>query len=444
MSPAQRTNSTRQQFSAAARALVNGAGEKSSMLGSHRHAFVGRVAIIAALLGSLFASLTSPAAEAERDTRPILAVGNSYDGTVNFIDARRLRRIGPPLNVIPDGATPQDPKQAAAYNFIISVRGEHNFAQEVDFSPNGKILYVSRGYLGDIAAFSVARRTMLWRLQLPSLRADHLTVSPDGSTIFATSLPGNQVYAISAATHQIIGSYEAGTYPHVLEFSPNGRYLYSGTLGNQLAPYGQDNGVHELAVADPRTLQVVRTYSFQAGVRPFAFSENGRSLVLQLSYFNGFEVLNLQSGEVVRTVNLPLLGPGLALVPADYPNAAAHHGIDVSGPTVCDAGTISNYVALVVLRTGKVRKIIHVGQAPGEALTSLDGRYCFVTDRGPTGLDPAPVPKSQGDSVSVIDYRTGRVRTIAVGRHPQSEATAKIPAAVLRRGGFLHGRRGSG
>jgi len=413
------------------------------MLGSQRHIRVCRVAIIATIVGSLLA-ITSPAADAKRDTRPVLAVGNSYDGTVNFIDARRLRRMGPPLNVIPDGPTPQDPKQAALYNLIISSRGEHNFAQEVDFSPNGKILYVSRGYMGDIAAFSVARRTMLWRLQLPSLRADHLTVSPDGSTIFATSLPGTKVYAISAATHQIVGSYEAGTYPHVLEFSPNGRYLYSGSLGNQLAPYGQDNGVHELAVADPRTLQVVRTYTFAVGVRPFAFSENGRSLVLQLSYFNGFEVLNLQSGRVVRTVNLPLLGPGLALAPADYPNAAAHHGIDVSGPTVCDAGTISNYVALAALRTGKVRKIIHVGQAPGEALTSLDGRDCYVANRGPTGLDPAPVPKSQGDSVSVIDYRTGRVRTIAVGRHPQSEATAKIPAAVLHRGGFLHGRRGSG
>ena len=210
---------------------------RSVAVGDIRHILVRRVAIIAAIVGSLLA-IASPAADAKGDTRRVLAVGNSYDGTVNFIDARRLRRMGPPLNVIPDGPTPQDPRQAALYNLIISSRGEHNFAQEVDFFPNGKILYVSRGYLGDIAAFSVAG-TMLWRLQLPSLRADHLTVSPDGSTIFATSLPGSKVYAISAATHQIVGSYEAGTYPHVLEFSPNGRYLYSGSLGNQLAPYGR-------------------------------------------------------------------------------------------------------------------------------------------------------------------------------------------------------------
>src|SRR5512133_3459878 len=99
---------------------------RSVAVGDNRHILVRRVAIIAAIVGSLLGitSPASPAAEAKRDTRPVLAVGNSYDGTVNFIDARRLRRMEPPLNVIPDGATPQDPKQAALYNFIISSRGE--------------------------------------------------------------------------------------------------------------------------------------------------------------------------------------------------------------------------------------------------------------------------------------------------------------------------------
>ena len=121
----------------------------------------------------------------------------------------------------------------------------------------------------------------------------------------------------------------------------------------------------------------------------------------------------------------------------DYPNAAAHHGIAVSGGTVCDAGTISNYVALVTLRTGRVQKIISVGEAPGEALTSLDGRSCYVTDRGPTGIDPPAVRASSGDSVSVIDYGTGRARTVKVGRHPQAETTAMVPDATLRAGGFV-------
>jgi DNA-binding beta-propeller fold protein YncE len=370
-------------------------------------------------------------------SRPVLAVANSYDGTVNLIDARTLRHLGAPLNVIPDGATPQDPTQAGHYQAIIASRGEVNYTQEVAFSPDAKTLYISRGYLGDVAAFSVATHKLLWRLQVPGLRADHLAVSPNGHRLFVTSLPGTKVLAISTRTHAFVGSYSAGDFPHVLEFSPDGRYLYSGSLGNQLAPYGQDHGVHELKVVNPVTLKPVRTYKFDAGVRPFAFSSDGRRLVLQLSYFNGFRVLDLATGKTVRTVKLPLRGPGRNLKPKDYPNAAAHHGIAVSGNTVCDAGTISNYAALVTLSTGHVQKIIDVGQSPGEALTSLDGRSCYLTNRGPTGLNRPAVTDGSGDSVSVINYRTGTVRIIRVGIHPQAETTAMVSDATLRAGGFL-------
>jgi hypothetical protein len=45
---------------------------------------------------------------------------------------------------------------------------------------------------------------------------------------------------------------------------------------------------------------------------------------------------------------------------------------------------------------------------------------------------------TNGDDVSVISYRTGKlVRRITVGRHPQAETLAVIPDATLRAGGFL-------
>jgi DNA-binding beta-propeller fold protein YncE len=363
----------------------------------------------------------------------VLAVANSYDGTVDLIDASTFRRLGRPLNVIPDGATPRDPRQAAAYPLILARQGEINYTQEVAFSPDGKTLYVSRGYLGDVAAFSVATHKLLWRLEVPGLRADHLAVSPDGRRLFVSALPGTKVYAIATHTHRYNGSYEAGTFPHVLEFSPDGRFIYSGSLGDQLAPYGQDHGSHQITVANASTLKVVRTYRFAAGVRPFAFASANR-LVVQLSYFSGFEVLNLATGKT-RKVKLPLLGPGRRLAPRSYPNAAADHGIAVSANTVCAAGTISNYVATVSLR-GRIKRIVRVGQAPAEALTSSNREFCFVTSRGPTGMHVPHV--THGDDVSVISYRTGKlVRRIDVGRHPQAETLAVIPDATLRAGGFL-------
>jgi YVTN family beta-propeller protein len=109
--------------------------------------------------------------------------------------------------------------------------------------------------------------------------------------------------------------------------------------------------------------------------------------------------------------------------PKDYPNQAAHHGIALSndGTTICDAGTISNYAALISATTLSPLAIVPVGDQPAEAVSSPDGRYCFIADRGPNG-----------NSVSVISYAQRReVARIPVGQHPQEEEVATIPDYVL-------------
>jgi DNA-binding beta-propeller fold protein YncE len=370
--------------------------------------------------------LAAPPASA----RPVLFVGNLEAGTVSLVDAHSLRVLGE-LNVIPDGNTPRDPAQAAAYPALVKAKGV-DYVQGLALSPSGRTLYVSRGYLGDVAAFDVASHRELWRLQVTSQRADHVALSADGGRLFVSALTTNQVQAIDTLTHSFVGSFATGDWPHVLEFSPGGRYIYNGSLGNQLLPQGAPNKM-QLTVADARTLKVVRTLPFSAGVRPFVFSHDGRLLYVQFSYFNGFRVIDPVTGQILHTVNLPLRGPGAHMKPSDYPNQAAHHGIDISGDgkTICDAATISNYVALVARRSLKTEAIIPVGDQPAEAETSLDGRYCFVANRGPGS-----------NSVSVISYAKRReVKRIRVGKHPQEETEGFVAESVLRAGGFLRSSR---
>ena len=386
-----------------------------------------RIGRLAAALGALalWIAVGAPAASA----RPVLFVGNLEAGTVSLIDAHSLRVLGK-LNVIPDGSTPRDPSQAAVYPALVKAKGV-DYVQGLALSPSGRTLYVSRGYLGDVAAFDVASHRELWRLQVTSQRADHVALSSDGGRLFVSALTTNQVQAIDTQTHSFIGSFATGDWPHVLEFSPNGRYVYNGSLGNQLLPQGAPNKMR-ITVADARTLKVVRTLPFDAGVRPFVFSHDGRRLYVQFSYFNGFRVVDPVTGNVLRTKNLPVRGPGAHVKPSDYPNQAAHHGIDISGDgrTICDAATISNYVALVARRSLTTEAIIPVGDQPAEAETSLDGRYCFVANRGPGS-----------NSVSVISYAKRReIRRIRVGKHPQEETEGFVSDSVLRRGGFLRKR----
>jgi DNA-binding beta-propeller fold protein YncE len=368
------------------------------------------------------------AAAPSQHGRAVLFVANSVAGTVTLVDARTFRVLGA-LNIIPDGNTPRDPVQASVYPAIVARQGV-NYAEGIAVSPDGQTLYVSRGYLGDVAAFQIATGHLLWRLQVSGIRADHVALSPDGRRLFVSALTANQVQVIDTHSHAFVGSFLTGDWPHVLEFSPDGHFVYNGSLGNQLLPTGLD-GSKQITVADAQTLSVVRTYPFDAGVRPFVLTPDGRTMFLQLSYFNGFDELDLQTGRIVKTVNLPVSGPGAQMQPKDYPNQAAHHGIALSpdGAYVCDAGTISNYVALVSRPALTVAAIIPVGDQPAEALTSLDGRYCFVTNRG---------PGRHANSVSVISYAERReIARVAVGEHPMEEEEAIVPDSVLRTAGDL-------
>jgi DNA-binding beta-propeller fold protein YncE len=376
-----------------------------------------RCLVLAALLGFVAA----PAA-----ARPVLFVGNVEDGTVTLVDSVKLRVLGT-IDVIPDGTTPQDPVQAAAYPGLVAAKGI-DYVQGLAVSPNGRTLYVSRGYFGDVAAFDIASRRLLWRVQTASLRADHIALSADGRRLFVSALTANEVQAIDTRAHAIVGTVATGDWPHVLEFTPDGGSIVNGSLGNQLAPDGSPTK-RTLTFADPRTLKVQRSFAFEAGVRPFTFSPDGRLAYVQLSFLNGFVVVDTHTGKTVRTKALPVAGPAVGEAPADYPNEAAHHGITLSGDarTICDAGTVSNYVALVARGSLTTLKVLAVGDQPAEAETSLDGKLCFVTDRGPVS-----------NALSVISFAKRReIKRLKMGAHPQEEAVARVPDSALRRAGML-------
>ena len=377
-----------------------------------------------ALLLSLAAALASAGAA---HARAVVLVGNLRAGTVTVVDQGALKVLGT-IDVTPDGKTPQDPAQAAIYPALVGSKGV-NYVQGLALSPDGRTLYVSRGYLGDVAAFDVASRRLLWRLEVSGVRADHVALSPDGSRLFVSALTANEVQVIDTATHQFVGSFPTGDWAHVDEFTPDGRYIVNGSLGNQLLPSGAPTN-DWLTFADPHTLQVVHVLKFNAGVRPFVFSPDGSLVYVQFSFFNGFKVIDGNTGAVVHTVDLPVRGPAVGESPSQYPNQAAHHGIALSGDarTICDAATVSNYVALVDRGTLRTRAIITVGDQPADAEPSTDGQYCLVTNRG-TGPG--------GNTLSVISYRMRReVARLPMGDGPQELLAATIPDPVLRAAGF--------
>ena len=367
---------------------------------------------------------TDPADAALATTRDVLLVANKDVGAVELFDAKSFAKLGS-LNVIPDGKDPQDPFHAPIYAAIVLVEGL-NYAQHILVAPDGATLYVARGWLGDVTAFDLASKKQKWRLQTTSFRADHMALNADGSRLFVSALSADQVQVIDPVKGAFVGMFPTGTWPHGMELSHDGKRLYTGSIGNILLAEGMQ-GRYELTVTDPSSLKTTQAFTFDAGIRPFVIGHDDKLMYTQLSWFHGLAEVDLTSGATLRQLELPISSDAQQLPRADYPNDAAHHGLAMShdGETLCAAGTLSDYVALVSRSSMTLLKSIPVGDEPGWTVTSPDGQYCFVGSRGEK-------------TISAISYaELKEVARFPVGGLPQHLLVAKIPESVLRAGGYL-------
>ena len=108
-----------------------------------------------------------------------------------------------------------------------------------------------------------------------------------------------------------------------------------------------------------------------------------------------------------------------------YVNDSAHHGlsIDKAGTTLCAAGTMDDYVALVDRKTGDA----DVSSTPRRPGTTTRKPY-WTTE----GLeDTCWISLSEADSVAVIDFKTKKeLAYLPVGDHPQRVRHGYVPEAL--------------
>jgi YVTN family beta-propeller protein len=390
-------------------------------------ALVLSLSLAAGLPAASAAVPEGPAAPAAGPLRDVVLVGNSADGTVSFLDARTHRNLGT-LDVVPDleevlGG--MDLFRRAAYEVVRQQAGGDKFVDDAHLSPDGRTLYVSRGNLGDTAAYDVATGRQLWRTQLDGFKADHAALSADGRTFVVSAITAAKAQVLDTATGRITGEFPTGTYPHENIYSADGSLIYNMSIGVTSLPKALDflKGSKQVTVVDAATLKVVRTYAFDKGIRPAVVTPDGRTMYAQLSYLNGFVEYDLQAGRTVRTVEMPFSEAGAALKPDDYPQNSAHHGMAMNAARdkLCMAGTIDDYTA-VVSRPGLATDgFVHYpqGSLPYWSVTGTDGGTCWVT-------------LSNRDEVSVVDYATAKeVARVKVGDFPQRERTGRLAPEAL-------------
>jgi DNA-binding beta-propeller fold protein YncE len=378
-------------------------------------AIAAAISVIGVRPGAGEASATRPG---ERG-RDVFLVANAFDGTVDLFGQRSLRRVEQ-IDVAPDyrqcvgsATTPGDAASCVVDNQL-SADGILLLNDDLRVSPGGRVLYVSRPSLGDVAAFDLRTEQMLWRVAVAGLHPDHLALSPDGTRLLVSAKSADVVEVIDTRSATIVDRFPTGDSPHGNDYSEDGELVYNGSMGR-----GTSDAMPcrcWLTVVDAETMDVERVIEFDQGIRPFVVTPNGSTAYIQLTLLHGFVEYSLEHERVLRTVQLPLTDETTLLDPGADRRLSTSHGIALNddGTKICAAETVSDYVAIVRRQSLSVKGIVPVGDEPAWATSSDDGRYCFV-------------PNRESDDVSVISYRKAvEVARIEAGDHPRRIRTARV------------------
>jgi DNA-binding beta-propeller fold protein YncE len=353
------------------------------------------------------------AAGAQQASTEIAFVANAEGGTIALVDVAARAILGT-IDVNPERAKSEGP-------------GAPNFAQDTDVSPDGRTLYVSRGYLGDVAAFDVASASQVWRRSLHTGRADHMTLTPDGRRLFVSAMMDNRVYRLATASGEITGHLVTGVYPHDNKISKDGRRLFNSSIGPiaslprspNFPPLPDKPGdPFQLTIADPDTLAISDRIPLDNAFRPWQFSPDESTIYAQLSNEHAIIAYDLSGKKPLRRLELPVQS---GVTARDWDFEAPHHGLGMTddGATLCVAGRASDYAALVRAPELTLIGTVPVGDAPGWAEIADEGRICLVTN-------------SRSDDLSIISIPTrAELVRLPIGNGPKHITVARLPLAVI-------------
>ncbi len=353
----------------------------------------------------------------------------------------QVERLGR-LNIIPDinersVEILSNPVRLAYFlltNILIG-EGHNQYVDDMYSSNDGELLIVSRPSLADVVAIRLATGEVEWRFPVAGQRSDHMAISPDGRHVAVSASTGNVVHILNVQTGEEFGRFPSGDSPHENTYSADGKRIYHASIGTVYTPLDlplldTTKGARYFQVVDAQTLEILKRIDMgqkleEAGypdmssaVRPMAITSDERFAYLQVSFFHGIVEYDLVNDQVRRVINLPDLTNGL---PRElYLLDSAHHGIAINGSddTLCVAGTMSDYAAIVSRADPSDFTLLEEGEKSYWATTSDDGRYCYVSWSGT-------------DSISVISYASRReVGEIEVGDHPQRIRTGHLSVAA--------------
>ncbi len=363
--------------------------------------------------------------------------------------------------------------------------GHDQYVDDMFTTRDGRFLAVSRPSFADVVWIDIRKATLglpgaiVREQQMDGFRTDHMGLSPNGLRLLVSDSTSRQVIEYAMVDQTLAGgrvlkmgdrirTFPSGETPHESNYTKFGAQIFHASIGRVYTPGDGTEALDALfdPIGDPvkgdRWFQIVRTGDFKilkrweigheleeagfphmsSAVRPMAIAPGSRYVYFQVSFFHGYVKFDTQAPDLNGTTDYtlegepePTTGRVLGIVnlenrvptmPRDlYVNDSAHHGLSINakGTTLCVAGTMDDYAALVNVRTGRPRYY-------DERTTGHDyGKPYWTTE----GLgDTCWISLSESDAVAVLDTNTGEELAYRqVGNHPQRVRHGYVTEALI-------------
>ena len=203
-------------------------------------------------------------------------------------------------------------------------------------------------------------------------------LTPNGKMVLSTSPSTGSVYVFDAKSGKQLAIIKVGKAPKGVKISPDGKIAY---ISNQKS--------NDISVVDLNTLNVAYTIKVGKGPHNARFTKNGKIAYVTLQGGAGLGVIDVKERKMIKVIPIAgITGP---------------HNLDLSKDekTAFVRDFVHN-VAVLDLITGKVKKVIKVGNGHSGLDVTPDGKYAIAGAIGDTFL-------------SVIDTKTLNVQKIDLG-----------------------------
>src|SRR5262245_55493403 len=160
-------------------------------------------------------------------------------------------------------------------------------------------LYVSTSRR--VAAYDLLTDKLVWERSYENRGADRVTISPNGKTLYVPGLGAPKLHVADATTGEFSTTIDKVGSAHNALASDDGRFVY-------LESQGQ---TRIMLVLDARTNTLVKEIGpFSNVARPFTINGKQTLLFANINNFLGFEIADLNTGNVIHRVEVPGVTPG--------------------------------------------------------------------------------------------------------------------------------------